>query len=153
MSAVPVHDAMRIGFYLGVLVLVVVLAWWRGHRDERLAAMICVAGTALTVATSHPLPQRYADFGTLGFMIDVGVLAGFVAIALRSERFWPLWVAGLQLTATSVHLLKLINPDLMRFVYGAALAFWSYPILLLIAAGAWRTQMVEHWRARLPDVA
>jgi hypothetical protein len=75
--------------------------------------------------------------------------------ALRSARFWPLWVAGLQLTATSVHLLKLLHPDLMSFVVGAALAFWSYPILILIGIGAWRTAMVERWRneLRLRDAA
>jgi hypothetical protein len=75
------------------------------------------------------------------------VLASFTFIALRSTRFWPMWVAGLQLVATSVHLLKLLSPALMGLVFGAALAFWSYPILLIIAVGAWRTHLIERWRA------
>ena len=29
----------------------------------------------------------------------------------------------------------------------AALAFWSYPILILIGIGAWRTPTVERWRS------
>ena len=33
-------------------------------------------------------------------LVDLAVLAGFVTVALRSKRFWPLWVAGLQLTTS-----------------------------------------------------
>jgi len=139
---------MRVPLFFCLLLLVTGLAWWRGRTDERLAAVTCVVGTALTILASNPLTRRYTHFELDGFLVDVGVLMAFVIIALRSTRFWPLWVAGLQLTATSVHLLKIINPDLMRFVFGAALAFWSYPILLLIALGAWRTRAVERWRAQ-----
>lgn len=149
LPAVPSWIAMRIGFYLFLLAAVVALCWWRGRSDERLAATICVAGSVLTGLAGHPLPQRFASFEPLSFTIDVGVFLAFVGLALRSQRFWPLWVAGLQLTATTVHLLKILEPNLMRFVFGAALAFWSYPILLLIGVGAWRTRMVEQWRRQL----
>ena len=66
------------------------------------------------------------------------MLAGFVAVALRSNRFWPLWVAGLQLTTALGHVLKAIDHDLVPRAYGAALQFWSYPILLILAVGTWR---------------
>ena len=98
--------------------------------------------------TRDSLAVRFSEFDTAAFLIDCFVFLSFVWIALRSDRFWPMWVAGLQLTATSVHLLKLLEPELMRFVFGAALAFWSYPILLLIGIGAWRTTLVERWRAQ-----
>jgi hypothetical protein len=58
-----------------------------------------------------------------------------------------MWVAGLQLTTAIVHLLMILAPDLPGLIFGTALAFWSYPILLLIAIGAWRTPIVERWRA------
>jgi len=73
-------------------------------------------------------------------IVDLGVLAGFVTVALRSKRFWPLWVAGLQLTTSLGHILKGIDPDLLPRAYGAALQFWSYPILLILAVGTFRTQ-------------
>jgi hypothetical protein len=61
-------------------------------------------------------------------------------VALRSSRFWPLWVAGLQLTTSVAHVLKAVNADLLPHAYAAAARFWSYPILLIIAIGIWRGQ-------------
>lgn len=144
---------MRLAIYLGLLALVVLIAWRRGRTDERLAALVCVVGTAMTALATPALGSRYSSFQIGIFLVDLFVLAAFLAIALRSDRFWPMWVAGLQLTGTAVHLLKLLQPDLMPFVVGAALAFWSYPILLLVGIGAWRTAMIQQWRdyQRLPD--
>jgi hypothetical protein len=67
------------------------------------------------------------------------VLAAFVFVALRSDRFWPLWIAGLQLTMSISHLLKAIQPDLVPIAYAAAERFWSYPILAIIAVATWRS--------------
>jgi hypothetical protein len=143
---------LRVTFFYLLLLGVTLLAFWRGRTDERLAAVVCLAGTALTVVTADPRAVRFSSFGTVAFAIDLSVFLAFLAIALRSERFWPMWVAGLQLTATTVHPMMLISPVLAGKVFGAALALWSYPILLLIAVGAWRTQLVERWR-RDSDVA
>ncbi|WP_300973612.1 hypothetical protein [Sphingomonas sp. LHG3406-1] len=151
MPAVLRRLLMRITFFFLLLLSVNVLAFWRGRSDERLAALTCVGGALLTLVARAPIWHRFSQFELLSFGIDLAIFLAFLAIALRSERFWPMWVAGLQLTATTVHLLKLVNPDLMRFVFGAALAFWSYPILILIAVGAWRTSLVERWRS--PDIA
>ena len=71
-------------------------------------------------------------------LVDFAVLAGFVTVALRSNRFWPLWVAGLQLTTSIGHVLKGIDQDLLPRAYGAALQFWSYPILIILAVGTFR---------------
>ena len=76
-------------------------------------------------------------------LVDLAVLACFVVVALRSDRFWPLWVAGLQLTTSIGHLLKGIDQDLLPRAYGAALQFWSYPILLILVAGTWRRHRRE----------
>ena len=53
------------------------------------------------------------------------MLVGFTTIALRSDRFWPLWVAGLQLTTIIAHLLKAIQFELIPQVYAAAARFGS----------------------------
>ena len=77
-------------------------------------------------------------------LVDLAVLTGFVVVALRSKRFWPLWVAGLQLTTSIGHLLKGVDQELLPRAYGAALQFWSYPILLILAVGTYR----RHQRIR-----
>lgn len=137
---------LRVAFFYLLLASVVLLALWRGKRDERIAAAVCVIGTALTVHAGDELPDRFQTFDGFAFMVDLGVFLAFLAIALRSERYWPLWVAGLQLSALTVHPMMVISPDLPAKVFGVGLAFWSYPILVLIGIGAWRTRMVERWR-------
>jgi hypothetical protein len=137
---------MRVVIYYLLLFTVLAIAAWRGGRDERWAAFICVLGTAATASLVAPLPYRYENVEVAVAVIDASVLAGFIAIALRSDRFWPLWVAGIQLTATTGHALKAVHPDLLPVAYGAALAFWSYPILLIIAAGALRRNRILRWR-------
>ena len=95
-----------------------------------------------------PAQERYIGIETSDLVIDLAVLAALLGIALRSDRFWPLWVAGLQLTVTVSHVMKAIKPDLMPFAYAAAERFWSYPILLILFAGAWRQQRRRRERLR-----
>ena len=68
------------------------------------------------------------------------VFAIFTLVALRSDRFWPLWISGLQLTATLGHALKAIEFDLVPIAYAVSLRFWSYPILIILAVGTWRSR-------------
>jgi hypothetical protein len=126
-------------FFWMFLLLICVYAWWRGRREERIAATVCLLATVATHFLIPPKSVRYDDveFGLLG--IDIAVLASFVGIALSSIRFWPLWAAGFQLTVSMSHVLKALDPELMSKAYAAAAVFWSYPILIVILIGTWRT--------------
>jgi len=123
-----------------LLLAVCIYAWLKGGSDERAVAATCLAGTLATVVVISPLRQRYAGVEEGLLLVDLAVLAGFITVALRSRRFWPLWVAGLQLTTSLGHILKGIDQDLLPKAYGAALQFWSYPILLILAIGTYRRQ-------------
>lgn len=137
---------MRVLFFYLLLAGLVALTFWRGRSDERMAAGVCVGGTLLTVLVGNQLSVHSSIFDLAAFLVDLLVLAAFLAIALRSDRFWPLWVAGLQLTTTTVHLLMILSPKMPGGIFGYALAFWSYPILILIAVGTCRTPLIERWR-------
>ena len=104
-----------------VLVLTCGYALYRGGVHERAVALVCILATLVSI-NIHPSIGRYASVAT-------GELA---------DRFWPLWIAGLQLTSSSAHLLKSIEPDLIPHAYAAAVRFWSYPILLVLFIGTWR---------------
>jgi len=135
---------LRVLFFWIFLCVTCGYALWRGRRYEQMSAIICILATVISVV-GHSLMRRYHPVDYSGvelsdLLIDNLMLGAFVLIALRSDRFWPLWVAGLQLTISISHLLKAVQPDLLPIAYGVAERFWSYPILIIVAAGAWRSQ-------------
>lgn len=126
-------------FFRIFLALVALYALVRGRRDERQVCIILVVGVLATHLVISPVAQRFAGLETDVMYVDIAVFAGFLWVALKSERFWPLWIAGLQLTTVLGHLLKAVETHLISWAYGAALAFWSYPIVLILAVGTWRS--------------
>lgn len=78
--------------------------------------------------------------------VDLMLLIGLSALALRSDRFWPLTVASLQLIAVLTHPALWIDGKILPFGYAFMQGFWAYPMMLLVAWGAWR-----HRRRRYRD--
>ena len=110
-----------------------IYAYWRGRWDERLAATVCLVATIATITLPAPSQVENREL-----LIDLIMLAVFVLMALRSMRFWPLWVAGLQLTITTSHVMKAIEGNLIPQVYAMAERIWSYPILVILIVATWR---------------
>lgn len=131
------------------LLLSCAYAFWVGDSDSRLIASICIAASLLSLVLIRPIPMRFTgvEFGVM--MVDVLTLAGFVAVALTSTRFWPLWIAGLQLTTLLAHLSVRLDLTIVPQAYAVAAVFWSYPILIILAIGSWRA----HRRASDPREA
>jgi len=46
----------------------------------------------------------------------------------------------LQLTTSFGHIMKVLDTHLLPMAYAAALRFWGYPILIILAVGVWRSQ-------------
>lgn len=138
--------------YYTLLCLVSAFAFWRGRTDERFAAAICVLATVATHLV-HVRQGAYerVEIGT--FIVDGAAFAGFAFIALRSERFWPLWLAGLQLTTVLAHVVKAVQLDLLPQAYAAAARFWVYPIFLIIVVGTWRSYRRRVQEERQPASA
>ena len=88
-------------------------AWFRGRTDERIVAAVCIIASFASLALISSFKTLYSnvEYGVLA--VDILTLAAFTAVALRSERFWPLWISGLQLTTAITHLLRLIDPTLL----------------------------------------
>lgn len=129
---------MNILIYLSLLTISCSYALWRGDRDARIAAIVCIVATGLTVILLTPGSTRYELVESGVMVVDLATLAAFITLALFSQRFWPLWVAGLQMTASAAHALKFIDNALVPLAYAVAERFWGYPILIIIAVGAYR---------------
>jgi len=125
--------------YWLLLLAVTAYAFGRGRLDQRLAISICLVGSIATVLVGSPLEHYYSDIELGVFAVDILALLGFIYVAMRSKRFWPLWVAGFQLTSIFSHLLKALHWGMIPQVYAAAERFWIYPIFLAIVVGTWRS--------------
>jgi hypothetical protein len=133
-----------------LLLLTCGYALWRGRKYEQWSALICIAASVVSVLFRASVRQSYLGIEISDLIVDTVVLVAFVGIALRSDRFWPLWVAGLQLTISMSHVLKAIQPSLIPLAYAAAERFWSYPTLIIIAVGAWRQHRRVSVQERTP---
>ena len=73
------------------------------------------------------------DFGTL--FIDATAAAMFVAIALRANRVYTLWLAGLQIISLASHPVREIDRHMLPLAYSVMNIAPSYLELIIIAAG------------------
>jgi len=110
------------------------LAMRRGGPDERICAHAVLIGWLLT-----KLAARYQglepELGVL--VVDLGALAVFIWVGLRSARYWPLFAAGFHLLAVVTHLARLVDPTVGGWAYLTAGIIWGYLLLFSIAYGAW----------------
>jgi hypothetical protein len=110
----------------------------RGGPPERLCAILFLVGTALSVWLTPPLGQRFAHLELGIFLVDVLVLIGFVALAVGSQRYWPMWMSSMQLVAVMSHSTSVLISQPLPWAYSVAIQFWGYPMLIMMAWGAAR---------------
>ena len=115
-------------------------ALWRGKVDARIVAIAFFVGNFATFALRSQYSGGYSSVELGIFVVDSACLLAFTYAALISDRFWPLWVSGLQLTTSFGHILKAVDSQLVPLAYAASLRFWGYPILIILAVGVWRGQ-------------
>jgi hypothetical protein len=140
----------RVLIYRALMFGVCGYALFRGKTDARIVALVFLVGDFATLALRSPLAGSYSSVETGILVVDVLAFLAFTYAALISERFWPLWVSGLQLTTSMGHVLKAVDLHLMPLAYAAALRFWAYPILIILAIGTWRSHRRTLKEARAP---
>lgn len=126
--------------YFSLVFLCWLYAMFRGGIPERIGITILAAGSILTVVAVSGPARRFGSVEVGILVVDAAALLAFLLLALRAERFWPLWVTSLQAIGTAAHIVKLVDPDVIRWAYAFALAFWSYPMLLIMVLGTWNHQ-------------
>ena len=114
-----------------------VYAFIEGGAPERIGAAIYLTGSVLTYVSLETSPIRFRGVEVGVFIIDIVVFLGFVLIALRANRYWPIWVSALVGLGLVGHLAMLVHPRVIPWAYAVVLSMWSYPILLVMAAGTY----------------
>ncbi len=110
----------------------VALRW--GGFDERIAAI----GFIIAVIASNSVSDgSYGHTETGVLVVDVSLFFGLLVLALRSDRFWPMWAAAFQLVGTMVHLGSMSQTGNFAWAYYIALIFWTFPVFIALLAGTW----------------
>ena len=69
--------------------------------------------------------------------IDSALFSLYFWIAMRSARFWPLFLAGFELLALFTHLANALDAGISGWAYWTANRIWSYLGLFTIGYAAW----------------
>jgi hypothetical protein len=112
-------------------------ALWYGGAPERISTWTWFLAVILTRFAWSVWATRLTSVEVGVLAVDLAALAVFVAVALRAERFWPIWFTALHAIAITGHVIKMVDPDLPRWGYGFAIVFWSYPMMPLLAFATW----------------
>lgn len=121
-----------LGFAALGLSCFVALRW--GGMDEKIAA---VGFIIAVIATNTVTDGSYGHTETGVLVVDVAVFFGLLVLALRSDRFWPMWAAAFQLVGTMVHFASISQTGDFAWAYYVALIFWTFPVFIALMAGTW----------------
>jgi len=126
-------------YFFGLLLICSAYAFVAGGTPERIGA-----GTyALSVEATHFVLASHGrwmhvEYGE--FTVDALTFLIFVVLALRANRFWPIWVSALLGLGVLGHLARWAGRDVVWYAYVVVLTIWSYPILVIIALGTFNHQ-------------
>jgi hypothetical protein len=118
------------------LMSVCALAVWKGGDEERLAAGGLLANWALSMMVFR---ARSEDVQWPIVLTDGALFALYLGIALRSRRFWPLFIAAFALLVLVTHLAHGLDAAVSGWAYLTAELLWSYLMLIALGYAAWTT--------------
>lgn len=129
-------------------------AWRWGGAPERWLTLAFLGTMVVPVYFVWWLyPDRPADqpIAPVYLLLDIVAATLFIAIALRANRNYPLWVAGFQLVAVGAHMVKLMGLGVSPLALVVLITGPSYCQLLLMTAGfvrhIRRERIFGHYRA------
>ncbi len=123
---------------------VAIYAFRRGEKDEKIVAAAFVIASYLASLIAITIP--FTHFRKMEIplaMVDIGFALVLVAVALRSNRYWPLWLAAMQGLTILSHFAPLV-PHMIPWNSRNAVVIWSWPMLIVLGLAV-RRHHREHW--------
>lgn len=130
---------LRDQFQLVALLVIAVLAIWKGAGPERAVAGVMV-GILVSDRVYHLIFGNFSNLAAIDYghaVIDLVAMAALVVIALRANRMYTLWIAALQLIAFNAHLARELAQGMSPISYLILYVGPSYFQLLVQAIGLW----------------
>ena len=109
-----------------------------GGRPERVTALIFIVAGMATPLVLPTFLARYRSPEVGEIVIDAAMYGAFLLIALRTDRYWTLWMSGLQGVQLSSHLLGLIGGRSANLAYAIVAHVLCYPMLMLLVVAVSR---------------
>jgi hypothetical protein len=124
--------------YFGLVLTVVVCggAFWKGGREEQLAAGGLLLDWAMTIALRD---RSWIGTQWAAFAGDVGLLVILTAISMRTKRYWPLAAAAFELLCVVIHVARTIDPGVRAWAYATAQVIFTQLVVVAIGVGVWGT--------------
>lgn len=132
---------VRFLLFLTLLSVVAIYAWRRGGWPEKAAATGLVLQVAVDQAYHLLSGTRGGDFTDVHlwhFFLDLALFGFVIYIALRADRFWPLWLGGTMIIMLIAHLLRAMaqmHPDIYAIIN--RYPFWLAIIVVGIGTAAY----------------
>lgn len=115
-----------------------VLAWRFGAGPERYCAAVLIlakiADVLLHLIVGRGASFRHIETGHLVY--DLITLAAFIAIALRANRTYPLWLSSFQLFAVMGHFASGMKAS-APLAYAVMAILPSYALIVVTLLGIW----------------
>jgi hypothetical protein len=107
----------------------------RGGAPERIFGAVMLAAPVLAVIVFAFSIQRSSDVPPIVFTINILSLPCFLLVALRANRFWPIWFVSFNSMALVLDLAHLLNPQLSPWVYLTVGPMFGYPSVVALIIG------------------
>lgn len=115
----------------GVLLwAVTIYAFRRGGRDEKIVAATLIVATYLSPLVVASLKRFHQTELPLA-MVDIGLGCVLLIVALRSDKFWPLWLIAMQGLTILSHFAPFV-PHMIPWNYRNAIVVWSWPMQIVL---------------------
>lgn len=120
-------------------------AFFKGGAPERIAGAALLLATMVTRLVRDHGPASYIQPQVGVLVVDLALLMGLLALALYADRFWPFWIVAFHALGTTAHLVKAIDPSVLRLAYAILVQAWAYPItaILIVATMRHRRRVIR----------
>lgn len=105
---------------------------WGGWEGRTTCLMLFIAAFATFFGATTLKP--WVSLPDISFVIDMILLLGLLQVAIRTDRYWPLWICAL-------HMLSVMTYAAWQFAPGSGKLFkaisgvWSIPELIILCVG------------------
>ena len=115
-----------------------VYALRKGGEPERCVATALVVAAIVSASLPFDPARSFHIVDSKLVLVDITLLTVLIGVALWSSRYWPMWLAAMQLDAVALHGVRAYDAKVWALVYAQLTGLASYPMMILLVVGTIR---------------